>query len=95
MSRNSDGTFSSQVPLLKDAECPSDDLTIPQFMLDSTHPLRPSRSANSPWLIEDETGRGIGFEEVRTRVWGLANAISGRWPDIGRHFKAERNYVQN
>ncbi|CAE6467638.1 unnamed protein product [Rhizoctonia solani] len=82
MSRNADGTFSSLVAPLEGAEYPRDDLTIPQFILDSTHPLRPTRDGNSPWLIEDETGRGIGFEEVRSRVWGLANAISGRWRDI-------------
>lgn len=82
MSRNADGTFSSLVAPLSGAEYPRDDLTIPQFMLDSTHPLRPKRDADSPWLIEDETGRGVGFEEVRARVWGLANAISGRWSDI-------------
>ncbi|KAG8695152.1 hypothetical protein FRC08_008005 [Ceratobasidium sp. 394] len=80
MSRNADGTFSSLVAPLSEVEYPRDDQTIPQFILDSAHPLRPVR--DSPWLIEDETGRTIGFEEVRTRVWGLANAISGRWPDI-------------
>ncbi|KAG9118429.1 hypothetical protein FRC07_007067 [Ceratobasidium sp. 392] len=82
MSRNADGTFSSLVPPLNEAEYPRDDQTVPQFMLDSAHPLRPVRSSSSPWLIEDETGREIGFEEVRTRVWGLANAIRGRWSDI-------------
>jgi 4-coumarate--CoA ligase len=40
-----------------------DDLTIPQFFLDSHHPRRPVRT-DAPWLIEDETGRHIGFEEV-------------------------------
>jgi hypothetical protein len=83
MSRNADGTFVSLAPPFKDEEYPRDDLTIPQFFLDSTHPLRPTRDMNSPWLIEDETGRGIGFEEVRARVWSLANGISGRWTDIG------------
>ncbi|CAE7221755.1 unnamed protein product [Rhizoctonia solani] len=82
MSRNPDGTFSAQSAPLEGPDYPRDDLTIPQFMLDSTHSLRPIREANSPWFIEDETGRGIGFEEVRSRVWGLANAISGRWSDI-------------
>lgn len=42
-----------------------DDLTIPQFFLDETHPLRPVSTTNTPWLIEDETGREIGYEEVR------------------------------
>jgi len=41
-----------------------DDLTIPQFFLDFHHPRRPLRT-DAPWLIEDETGRHIGFEEVR------------------------------
>lgn len=82
MSRNADGTFSSLVAPLTEAQYPRDDQTIPQFILDSSHPLRPGRDVNSPWFIEDETGRGIGYEEVRARVWGVANAIKGRWPDI-------------
>ncbi|ELU36931.1 phenylacetyl-CoA ligase [Rhizoctonia solani AG-1 IA] len=93
MSRNPDGTFSSQVAPLEGPEYPRDDLTVPQFMLDSTHPLRPIRDANSPWIIEDETGRGIGFEEIRSRVWGLANAISTRWSDIAPHQLTPRFYV--
>lgn len=42
-----------------------DDLTLPQFLLDSVHPRRPVRKEGIPWLIEDATGRRIGFEEVR------------------------------
>lgn len=42
-----------------------DDLTLPQFLLDSAHPRRPVRKEGIPWLIEDATGRRIGFEEVR------------------------------
>jgi 4-coumarate--CoA ligase len=72
-----------------------DDLTIPQFFLDSHHPLRPARQAGVPWLIEDATGRPIDFEEVRvssprrrsiltesqlrTRTFGLANALQARY----------------
>ncbi|KAG8693856.1 hypothetical protein FRC08_008842, partial [Ceratobasidium sp. 394] len=82
MSRNPDGTFSSLVAPLNEACSPPTDLTIPQFILDSAHPLRPIRDANSPWLIEDETGRGASFEEVRARTWGLANAMRRRWPNI-------------
>ncbi|KAG8700788.1 hypothetical protein FRC09_005752 [Ceratobasidium sp. 395] len=82
MSRNPDGTFSSLVAPLNEACMPPDDLTVAQFILDSTHPLRPTRDLGSPWFIEDETGRGVGCEEVRTRTWGLANAIKRRWPDI-------------
>ncbi|KAG8743208.1 hypothetical protein FRC10_000279 [Ceratobasidium sp. 414] len=82
MSRNPDGTFSSLVAPLNEACSPPTDLTIPQFILDSTHPLRPIRDADSPWLIEDGTGRGVGYEEVRARTWGLANAVKRRWPNI-------------
>jgi hypothetical protein len=83
MSRNPDGTFSSLAAPLSNACLPPTDLTIAQFILDTAHPLRPIRQADSPWFIEDETGRGVGYEEVRARTWGLANAIRGRWTDIG------------
>ncbi|THH18562.1 hypothetical protein EW146_g2442 [Bondarzewia mesenterica] len=56
-----------------------DYLTLPQFMLDSVHPSRPVRREGIPWLIEDATGRKIGFEEIRSRVFGLANALSLKW----------------
>ncbi|QRW06027.1 AMP binding enzyme [Ceratobasidium sp. AG-Ba] len=82
MSLNQDGTFSSLAPPLNEACSPPTNLSIAQFMLDSTHPLRPIRDANSPWLIEDETGRAIGYEEVRARTWGLANGMRRRWPHI-------------
>lgn len=42
-----------------------DDLTLPQFMLDYQHLARPVRKDGIPWLIEDSTGRRIGFEEVK------------------------------
>jgi hypothetical protein len=41
-----------------------DDLTLPQFILDSTHECRPIRSQGATWLIEDATGRKVGFDEV-------------------------------
>ncbi|CUA71013.1 isoleucyl-tRNA synthetase [Rhizoctonia solani] len=81
MSRNPDGTFSPLAPPIPDSCSPRTDVSIPQFFLDSTHPLRPIRGSDSPWFIEDETGRAVGFEEVRSRTWGLANG-RGRWPDI-------------
>ncbi|KAI9462217.1 hypothetical protein HD554DRAFT_2206554 [Boletus coccyginus] len=56
-----------------------DDLTIPQFFLDSHHPLRPARQAGVPWLIDDATGRSVDLEEVRTRTFGLANALQARY----------------
>ncbi|KAN0087717.1 hypothetical protein V8E55_006338 [Tylopilus felleus] len=56
-----------------------DDLTIPQFFLDSHHPLRPARKTGVPWLIEDATARRINLEELRTRTFGLANALHARF----------------
>ncbi|KAJ6504373.1 phenylacetyl-CoA ligase [Mycena vulgaris] len=56
-----------------------DDLTLPQFFLDFTHPARPVRPAGVPWLIEDHTGRAITFEELRLRTTSLANALSLKW----------------
>lgn len=53
-----------------------DDLTLPQFILDSYHPLRPIRSSQVPWFIDDASGRGVGYEEIRTRTYGLANGLS-------------------
>ncbi|TFK56581.1 phenylacetyl-CoA ligase [Heliocybe sulcata] len=52
-----------------------DDLTLVQFMLDSQHPTRPVRPDGVPWLIEDTTGRRVGSEEIRARVFGLANGL--------------------
>lgn len=42
-----------------------DDLTIPQFILDSHHPARPVRPHGIPWLIDDATGTKVGFDGVR------------------------------
>jgi acyl-CoA synthetase (AMP-forming)/AMP-acid ligase II len=56
-----------------------DNLSIPQFFLDSHHPTRPLRKDGSPWLIEDQGGQTIGFEELRARTYGLANALSIKW----------------
>ncbi|KZT30745.1 amp dependent CoA ligase [Neolentinus lepideus HHB14362 ss-1] len=52
-----------------------DDLTVVQFTLDSQHPTRPLRPDGVPWLIEDTTGRRVGSEEIRARVFGLANGL--------------------
>lgn len=41
-----------------------DDLTLTQFIFDSTHECRPIRPQGAPWLVHDETGRKIGLEEV-------------------------------
>ncbi|KAJ7103285.1 amp dependent CoA ligase [Mycena belliarum] len=56
-----------------------DDLSLPQFFLDFQHSSRPVRPPNVPWLIEDQTGRPIAFDELRIRTAGLANALSIKW----------------
>lgn len=48
-----------------------DDLTIPQFLLDSHHPARPVLKKPQPWLIEEATGREVGSDEVRNEPYGV------------------------
>ncbi|KAH9889951.1 acetyl-CoA synthetase-like protein [Cubamyces lactineus] len=58
-----------------------DDLTIPQFFFDAHHPLGGEALHERPptWFIEDTTGREITSDQLRARVWGLANAMHIRW----------------
>ncbi|KAG6372892.1 hypothetical protein JVT61DRAFT_7328 [Boletus reticuloceps] len=56
-----------------------DNLTLAQFILDSHHPSRPIRKHGIPWFIEDHTGRTVGYEEIRARVFGLANGLKHRF----------------
>ncbi|PVF97766.1 acetyl-CoA synthetase-like protein [Serendipita vermifera] len=58
---------------------PPTNLTLPQFILDSTHPLRPVRSTNNSWFVDDASGASYHLEETRTRVYGLANALAARF----------------
>lgn len=39
-------------------------VSIPQFIFDTDLAVRPTRPRETPWLIEDSTGRKIGKEEV-------------------------------
>ena len=48
-----------------------DDLTLVQFIFDSTHECRPSRPQGVAWLVEDATGRKIGLEEVTRFPFGF------------------------
>ena len=64
---------------------PLKNLTIPQFLLDSTPEvdslgLRPARdAASATWFVEDETGKRYDLEAVKQRVYGLANALASAW----------------
>ncbi|KAH9949236.1 amp dependent CoA ligase [Amylocystis lapponica] len=56
-----------------------DDLTTVQFMLDTHHPCRPVRKDGLAWLVDDDSGREVHFDEIRARTDGLANALSLRF----------------
>ncbi|KAH9903408.1 acetyl-CoA synthetase-like protein [Cubamyces lactineus] len=62
-----------------------DDLSVADFILNRQHPLRPSPNCLHPLLIEESTGRQIGSDELRARIFGLANSLKLRW-DIGEAF---------
>ena len=53
-----------------------DDLTLVQFILDSTHPYRPARPHGVPWLVDAKSGRGVGLEEVRPPTPALHRATA-------------------
>ncbi|KAI0752727.1 amp dependent CoA ligase [Daedaleopsis nitida] len=58
-----------------------DDVTIPQFFLDSHHPLtgEAAQLRKPAYFVDDATGREVTGDQVRTRVAGLANALHIRW----------------
>ncbi|OAX36146.1 acetyl-CoA synthetase-like protein [Rhizopogon vinicolor AM-OR11-026] len=56
-----------------------DDLTLVQFALDAEHVRKPVRKSGSTWIIDDQSGRKIGLEELQARTYGLANALSIRY----------------
>ena len=61
-----------------------DDLTIPQFILDTHHPARPTVTTPQAWLVEDRSGREIGSDEVRSAflpaAWRCGGNLSGAAP---------------
>ncbi|KAG9225433.1 hypothetical protein CCMSSC00406_0002936 [Pleurotus cornucopiae] len=74
-----------------------DDLTIPQFILDYHHPIRPHRPNGVPWLVADKSGKRMDLEEVsaaqraaklanheqiQTRTTGLAVSLQRRYSII-------------
>ncbi|GJE94284.1 amp dependent CoA ligase [Phanerochaete sordida] len=56
-----------------------DDITLPQFILDSWHPTRPVSTKGNPMFIDDVTGRAVHLPEVHARTFGLANEMKSRW----------------
>ncbi|KAG1739568.1 hypothetical protein EDB19DRAFT_1635717 [Suillus lakei] len=55
-----------------------DNLTLAQFILDAEHVRKPVRKSGA-WIVDDQSGRKIGLEELRARTYGLANALSIRY----------------
>lgn len=41
-----------------------DNISVPEFLFNGKHEIRPDRPPNTPCLIDEETGRFIYFEEV-------------------------------
>ncbi|KAG6331002.1 hypothetical protein ID866_8088 [Astraeus odoratus] len=52
-----------------------DDLTLAQFILDYHHPCRPVRKHGIPWIIDEQSGKKVGLDELRASTYGLANAL--------------------
>ncbi|KAH9478626.1 4-coumarate--CoA ligase 2 [Psilocybe cubensis] len=52
-----------------------DDVTVPQFILDTHHLSRPERPAGVPWLMADKSGRTYDLEEIHKRTNGLAVSL--------------------
>ncbi|KAG0709235.1 hypothetical protein DFH29DRAFT_1074958 [Suillus ampliporus] len=55
-----------------------DNLTLAQFVLDAEHVRKPVRKSGA-WIVDDQSGRQIGLEELRARTYGLASAMSIRY----------------
>ncbi|KAH0586556.1 hypothetical protein H2248_007782 [Termitomyces sp. 'cryptogamus'] len=55
-----------------------DNISLPQFMLQYHHPLRPIRT-DIACLIEDDSGRGIYFEELRNNTRTLASTLRAKY----------------
>lgn len=53
---------------------PPDDLTLPQFILDTEHPLRQLRAGpnlnQKPWLIDDVSGKSTYWVSPLDVLWG-------------------------
>ncbi|KAF4565431.1 hypothetical protein EYR36_002002 [Pleurotus pulmonarius] len=71
-----------------------DDLTIPQFILDNHHPIRPHRPNGVPWLVADKSGKRMDLEEVSVaqRVASLANYEKIQTRTTGLAISLQRKY---
>ncbi|KAJ3574028.1 hypothetical protein NP233_g2050 [Leucocoprinus birnbaumii] len=56
-----------------------DHLSLPQFVFDTTVVPRPRRLTETPYFIEDATGRGIFEAEAKHRTYALAKALQHKW----------------
>ncbi|KAH9950863.1 phenylacetyl-CoA ligase [Amylocystis lapponica] len=69
--------FQSKTPWVP----PPANLTLPQFMLDElhAHPTRPVRLADTPCIIDEESGKKVYLDELRSRTDALARSLSARF----------------
>ncbi|KAF9448181.1 amp dependent CoA ligase [Macrolepiota fuliginosa MF-IS2] len=56
-----------------------DHLTIPQFVFDTTVMPRPQRPRETPFFIDEPTGRRIFEDEAKRRSYALAKALRLKW----------------
>ncbi|KAF7297831.1 hypothetical protein MKEN_01406900 [Mycena kentingensis (nom. inval.)] len=55
-----------------------DDVSLPQFMLNYSHPLRAAQGS-IPCFIENETGRKVFLDEIRERTAALATVLKEKY----------------
>ncbi|KAH9950864.1 phenylacetyl-CoA ligase [Amylocystis lapponica] len=69
--------FYSRVPWI----APPTNLTLPQFLLDElhAHPTRPDRPLDVPCVIDEESGKKLYFQDLRSRTDALARSLSARF----------------
>jgi hypothetical protein len=67
-----------------------DNLTVPQFFLDQTHEMRPTRPKATPWLIADQSEPESGLELTAVRISG-----PDRVPSLNRNDRQIRAMTVN
>ena len=54
-----------------------DDVTIPQFLLDSWHPVRPVKKHLTPWFIDDDSQGSVNLRSsTLTEDWLCSNNVT-------------------
>ncbi|KZT65757.1 acetyl-CoA synthetase-like protein [Daedalea quercina L-15889] len=74
---------------------PPGDVTLAQFMLDGLvdHPHRAKRPRDTPWFIDEETGKEVFEAEVITRTDAFARAMYEVWKIVALYTQNHIDYV--